>query len=218
MQTSRLVLFLFCSHNSTGFRKRKSGIGRATRLYDAYRAVILDPAAADKRSSFSHKALRQAHRWLDELLTDSKQTIEWIAARESRTERSIRMTVSLAFLSPDLVKAAIDGRLLRGLGLTRLIDPPIVWSDQRLLGETEGSLRHETVKSPWETRPRSANPQNRRRFSNPPSSCQSGATGWWRWQSAQTGLGPQIPCYRVYDQRALWSARRRAATTGRTES
>jgi hypothetical protein len=40
------------------------------------------------------------------------------------------MTLSLAFLSPDLVKAAIDGRLPRGFGLTRLIDLPIAWSDQ----------------------------------------------------------------------------------------
>src|SRR6202011_2741014 len=58
------------------------------------------------------------------------QTIESIAARESKSERSIRMTLSLAFLSPDLVKSAIDGRLPRGFGLTRLIDLPIAWSDQ----------------------------------------------------------------------------------------
>jgi site-specific DNA recombinase len=71
------------------------------------------------------KALRKAHRWLDELLTEPKQTIESIAARESKSERSIRMTLSLAFLSPDIVKAAMDGSLPRGFGLTRLIDPPI---------------------------------------------------------------------------------------------
>jgi DNA invertase Pin-like site-specific DNA recombinase len=76
------------------------------------------------------KALRKAHRWLDELLAEPTQTIESIAARESKSERSIRMTMSLAFLSPDLVKAAFDGRLPRGFGLTRLIDLPIAWSDQ----------------------------------------------------------------------------------------
>jgi site-specific DNA recombinase len=76
------------------------------------------------------KTLRKAHRWLDELLTESKQTIETIAARESKSERSIRMTLSMAFLSPDLVKAAIEGRLPRGFGLTRLIDLPIAWPDQ----------------------------------------------------------------------------------------
>ena len=55
-------------------------------------------------------ALRDDHRWLDELTTDSSHTIESIAAREKKTERSIRLTMSLAFLSPALVKAAIDGR------------------------------------------------------------------------------------------------------------
>jgi hypothetical protein len=34
------------------------------------------------------------------------------------------MTVSLAFLAPDLVKAAIDGRLPHGMGVARLADLP----------------------------------------------------------------------------------------------
>jgi hypothetical protein len=75
-------------------------------------------------------ALRDAHRWLDELTTDSDQTIETLAAREGRTERSIRMTLSLAFLSPALVKAGIEGRLPRGFGARRLMDLPIAWSKQ----------------------------------------------------------------------------------------
>jgi hypothetical protein len=40
------------------------------------------------------------------------------------------MTLSLAFLAPDLVKAAIEGRLPRGIGTARLYDPPAEWSDQ----------------------------------------------------------------------------------------
>jgi site-specific DNA recombinase len=75
-------------------------------------------------------AMRDARRWLDELTTDSSHTIESIAAREKRTERSIRLTMSLAFLAPALVKAAIDGRLPRGFGVKRLMDLPIAWSDQ----------------------------------------------------------------------------------------
>jgi hypothetical protein len=63
-------------------------------------------------------------------MTCPAQTIESIAARECKSERSIRMTLSLAFLSPDLVMAAVDGRLPRGFGLTRLIGLPIAWSDQ----------------------------------------------------------------------------------------
>jgi len=40
------------------------------------------------------------------------------------------MTISLAFLAPDLVKAAIEGRLPRGLGVARLCDAPAEWSRQ----------------------------------------------------------------------------------------
>ena len=76
------------------------------------------------------EALRDAHRWLDELMTNSNQTAEALAAREGKTERSIRMTLSLAFLSPALAQAAIDGRLPRGFGVKRLIDLPVGWSDQ----------------------------------------------------------------------------------------
>ena len=76
------------------------------------------------------KTLRKAHRWLDELLTEPHQTIESIAVRESKSERSIRMSLSLAFLSPDPVKAATEGRLPRGSGLTQLIELPMMWSDQ----------------------------------------------------------------------------------------
>jgi site-specific DNA recombinase len=39
--------------------------------------------------------------------------------------------LSLAFLVPDLVKAAIDGRLPHGMGVIRLGDLPAEWSRQR---------------------------------------------------------------------------------------
>jgi hypothetical protein len=45
------------------------------------------------------------------------------------------MTISLAFLAPDLVKAAIDGRLPRGMGVARLADLRVEWSKQhQMLG------------------------------------------------------------------------------------
>jgi site-specific DNA recombinase len=76
------------------------------------------------------EALRDAHRWLDELLSDSRLTLESIASREDKSERSIRMTLSLAFLAPEIVKAAVEGRLPRGFGLKRLVDLPMAWPDQ----------------------------------------------------------------------------------------
>ena len=75
-------------------------------------------------------ALRDAHRWLDELLSDPRQTLESLALREGKTDRSIRMTLSLAFLAPDIVKAAVEGRLPRGYSLKRLVDLPMAWPDQ----------------------------------------------------------------------------------------
>jgi len=74
--------------------------------------------------------LRDAYRWLDELITEPRHTIETIAARECKTERSIRMTLSLAFLAPGIVEAGIEGKLPRGFGVTRLTDLPMAWSEQ----------------------------------------------------------------------------------------
>ena len=68
-------------------------------------------------SVLNHHAFA-AHRWLDELTTNSNHTTEALAAREGKTapERSIRITLSLAFLSPALAQAAIDGRLPEASG------------------------------------------------------------------------------------------------------
>lgn len=75
-------------------------------------------------------AIAQGRRWLDELTTDASITTESIARRENCNVRKVNMTISLAFLAPDLVKAAIDGRLPRGMGIARLTDLPAEWSRQ----------------------------------------------------------------------------------------
>ena len=50
-------------------------------------------------------------RWLDEL---RDQTSQSLAAHEGKTKRSIRVTLSLAFICPILLKAGLEGRLPRG--------------------------------------------------------------------------------------------------------
>jgi hypothetical protein len=75
-------------------------------------------------------AIARGRRWLDELTTDASVTTEGIAKRENCSIRKVNMTISLAFLAPDLVKAAIDGRLRRGMGIARLTDLPAEWSRQ----------------------------------------------------------------------------------------
>jgi site-specific DNA recombinase len=76
-------------------------------------------------------SIARGRRWLDELMTDPAMNAERIAAREGCSLRQVNMTISLAFLAPDLVKAAIDGRLPHGMGVTRLRDLPPEWSRQR---------------------------------------------------------------------------------------
>jgi hypothetical protein len=40
------------------------------------------------------------------------------------------MTISMAFIAPALVNAAIEGRLPRGIGIASLRDAPAEWSFQ----------------------------------------------------------------------------------------
>jgi site-specific DNA recombinase len=93
------------------------------------RSPAMRPMRAEARALLID-ALRDAHCWQGELIRDPSCTIASIAAREKKTERSIRMTLSLSFLSPALVKVAIEGRLSRGFGVKRLMDLPMAWSDQ----------------------------------------------------------------------------------------
>jgi hypothetical protein len=58
---------------------------------------------------------------------------EMIAKREGCSARKVNMTISLAFLAPDLIKAAIEGRLPHGIGTTRLTDLPAEWSRQHAM-------------------------------------------------------------------------------------
>jgi hypothetical protein len=76
------------------------------------------------------KAIALGRVWARELKSGSTKDIAEIARRERRSVRSINKTLSLAFLAPGLVKAAIDGSLPRGIGYARLCDLPVEWSRQ----------------------------------------------------------------------------------------
>jgi len=75
-------------------------------------------------------AIARGRRWLEELISDATATADRIARREKCSVRKVNMTLSLAFLAPDLVKAAIGGRLPHGMGVTRLTALPAEWSQQ----------------------------------------------------------------------------------------
>jgi hypothetical protein len=75
-------------------------------------------------------SIARGRRWLDELIADPTATAASIAQREGCSVRQVNMTISLASLAPGLVRAAIEGRLPRGIGVTRLRDAPVEWSRQ----------------------------------------------------------------------------------------
>jgi site-specific DNA recombinase len=75
-------------------------------------------------------AIANGRRWLDEVITGRVTTVQEICIREKCSVRQVNMTISLAFLAPNLVKAAVEGRLPRGIGVERLRDPPTEWSRQ----------------------------------------------------------------------------------------
>jgi site-specific DNA recombinase len=77
------------------------------------------------------RALANGRAWLDDMVAGRAVDIEQLSARENRSRRSIAMTISLAFLAPDIVEAAVDGRLPRGIGVRRLFDLPSDWIEQR---------------------------------------------------------------------------------------
>jgi site-specific DNA recombinase len=75
-------------------------------------------------------AIARGRRWLDDVVSGRVTTIAQLCTREKCSVRQVNMTISLAFLAPKLVKAAVEGRLPRGIGIERLRDQPTEWSRQ----------------------------------------------------------------------------------------
>jgi site-specific DNA recombinase len=61
---------------------------------------------------------------------DADATGQELCGREKCSVRQVNMTISLALLAPNLAKAAVEGRLPRGIDIERLRDPPTEWSRQ----------------------------------------------------------------------------------------
>jgi site-specific DNA recombinase len=75
-------------------------------------------------------AIAKGRQWLDDVVSGRVTTVQEICVREKCSVRQVDMTISLAFLAPNLVKAAVEGRLPRGIGVERLRDPPTEWRRQ----------------------------------------------------------------------------------------
>ena len=99
------------------------------------RAIILpDDASAGLRpiregeQQMLLRSVAQGRGWLKAILAGTP--VRAIAQREHRSERMVRMRLSLAFLDPELVRAALQGSLPRGVSARRLIDAPMGWHEQ----------------------------------------------------------------------------------------
>jgi site-specific DNA recombinase len=75
-------------------------------------------------------SIARGQRWLDEIVSGSVTSTEEIASRERCSARHVNMTISLAFLAPQLVRAAVEGRLPRGINIERLRNAPSEWNRQ----------------------------------------------------------------------------------------
>jgi DNA invertase Pin-like site-specific DNA recombinase len=87
------------------------------------------PDRAERRARLVN-AIARGRRWLDEIVSGSVIDAEHLAKRERCTVRQVNLTLSLAFLAPKLVKAAVEGRLPRGMNIERLRDPDPLWDRQ----------------------------------------------------------------------------------------
>jgi site-specific DNA recombinase len=88
------------------------------------------PIRVERRDTLL-RSVGRGRLWLKQLLAGEAKDMATIAVREGRSTRSVQMMISLAFVAPDIIEAAVNGAIPRGIGLTRLMDLPPLWSEQR---------------------------------------------------------------------------------------
>ena len=93
------------------------------------------PHNSARRDPTLIKAIARGRAWFDELATGRALSLQALAERDGITRRYIRRLVGLAFLSPELVEAILQGRQPIELTATRLteLDLPLDWTEQRRL-------------------------------------------------------------------------------------
>jgi site-specific DNA recombinase len=89
----------------------------------------IQPEQFERRARLVN-AIAKGRRWLDDVVSGRVTNVTELCRREKCSVRHVNMTISLTFLAPNLVKAAVEGRLPRGIGVERLRDPPTEWSRQ----------------------------------------------------------------------------------------
>jgi hypothetical protein len=103
--------------------------------------LVLPGLAQQKHSSRCDpaliKAIARGRAWFEELATGRARSLQELAKRDGISRRYIRRLVGLAFLSPQLVEAILQGGQPVELTATRLteLDLPLDWREQhKVLG------------------------------------------------------------------------------------
>ena len=81
------------------------------------------------------KAIARGRAWFEELATGRARTLQELSRRDGISRRYIRRLVNLAFLSPKLIEAILQGGQPVELTATRLtaLDLPLDWTEQHRL-------------------------------------------------------------------------------------
>ena len=101
--------------------------------------LVLPGLAPQKHSSKCDPALIKAivrgRAWFEELATGRARSLQVLAERDGISRRYIRRLIGLAFLSPELIEAILQGRQPVALTATRLteLDLPLDWTEQHKL-------------------------------------------------------------------------------------
>jgi site-specific DNA recombinase len=87
-------------------------------------------------------AIAKARQWMDDLAHGRVASFAVIARREGKAERHIRLLAPLAFLSPRIVSALLDGSAPADLTLTKLARAlPWSWAEQERRVEVSAPIR-----------------------------------------------------------------------------
>ncbi len=98
------------------------------------------PIKPDRREAILI-AIANARNWIDDLTQGRVASFAAIARREGKVERHIRLLAPLAFLSPRVVSALLDGTAPADLTLTKLARAlPYCWAEQERRVGTSGSI------------------------------------------------------------------------------
>ena len=81
------------------------------------------------------KAITRGRAWFEELVSGRARSLQKLAKRDGISRRYIRRLIGLAFLSPELIEAILQGRQPVALTATRLteLDLPLDWTEQHKL-------------------------------------------------------------------------------------